>query len=589
MIPTLTEATIRSHTSPKSFDRGQDYYQSGSVGTLIQRGNVLSAKVEGSEVEPYRVTIYFDPGGITHAHCSCPFDYGGWCKHIVAILLTCLYQPEQVEQRPELTQLLAALNREQLQTMLQTLATEDPEWAEAIEDQVFQLTQPQPQKNQAQSRRTSVDPKPIERQVERIIDRYFGEWNDDPALDEIRDLMRKGDDFLEQGDGDNALIIMGAITRAYVRDWVNLDGSSGESGIFFEELDDAITETILSAELSAKDHQQWQRQLNAWRTEVEDYGIDSFEMSLAALAQGWHYPPLQQILTGETTEPGSWKDPSAQFFDDLVCIRLKILERQGKTQDYLYLAQAAGQTDRYLQMLAQLGRTEEAIAQAQQQMQTADEAFTLAQALREQGKLEQALNIATQGLSLSGQRKYQLADWVAELAEGLGEQDRALQARVTAFKAQPSLADYLQVQELAGDQWKPLRQELLAKLRGASNNLHAEAKVAIFLHEGLIDAAIKTVDQLSLYRTALMHSVMDAAIEHRPEWVIESARSHAEVIMDAGQARYYEDAVNWLRKVRLAYCQLGQLEEWQQYRTTLLQTHTRKRKLMSLMQQYDLM
>jgi uncharacterized Zn finger protein len=59
------------------------------------------------------------------------------------------------------------------------------------------------------------------------------------------------------------------------------------------------------------------------------------------------------------------------------------------------------------------------------------------------------------------------------------------------------LPDYLKLQELSGDKWETLQQELLTKLRGASDNLYAEARVAIFLKEGLIDAAISTVDQLS--------------------------------------------------------------------------------------------
>lgn len=166
---------------------------------------------------------------------------------------------------------------------------------DAIEHQITQLTQSKTTKSQTKSqkasRRTTVDPKPIERQVQRIIDRYAEQWNDEPALDEIRDIVQKADHFIEQGDGNNALIILGAIARAYVQDWMNLDGSSGESGAFFEELDDALTEAILSAGLSASDRQQWQRNLETWRTEVDGYGIDSFDMSLAALAQGWEYPP----------------------------------------------------------------------------------------------------------------------------------------------------------------------------------------------------------------------------------------------------------------------------------------------------------
>jgi uncharacterized Zn finger protein len=587
VIPNLSEATIRHHTIAQSFERGQSYYRAGSVHSLIQRGDRLLARVEGSEAIDYQVDVQFDQGCITRATCTCPYDYEGWCKHIVATLLTCLHQPNRIEQRPELATLLASLNREQLQTIVQNLANEQPEWMDAVEVQIALLTPSKTQKSQKAPRRTTVDPKPIERQVERIIYRYVGQWNDEPALDEIREMLQKADKFLEQGDGNNALIILGAIVQAYVQDWMNLDGSSGESGAFFEELDSALTEAILSAELSERERQHWQKKLKNWQKEVDDYGVDSFEMSLTALAQGWDYPPLREVLQGNVTELGAWEDEAPDFADDLAWIRLKILDRRGRHQEYLYFAEAEGQTDRYLQMLAKLGRTEEAIAQAQQQMSTPGEALALAQTLRERGELEQALKIATKGLSLGGHEQYQLAVWTSELAEGM-DQEIALQARLKAFQLQISLSDYLKLKELAGHRWDSLQLELLTQLRQGSSSLKVKAKAAIFLEEGLIDDAIATVASLSSFESDIIHPVMDAAVSRRPDWVIENARPHAEAIMNAAQAQYYHHAINWLRRVRAAYLQLEEEEEWKRYRTTLTQTHARKHKLISMLQQRDL-
>ncbi|WP_228035720.1 SWIM zinc finger family protein [Oculatella sp. LEGE 06141] len=583
----MSEATIRHHTIAQSFERGQGYYRAGSVHSLIQRGDRLLARVEGSEATDYQINVYFDQGGITRATCTCPYDYEGWCKHIVAVLLTCLNQPDRIEHRPALATLLASLNREQLETIVQNIANEQPEWMDAVEVQIALLTQSKTQKSQKAPRRTTVDPKPIERQVKRIINRYVEQWNDEPALDEIREIIQKADKFLEQGDGNNALIILGAIVRAYVQDWMNLDGSSGESGAFFEELDDALTEAILSAELTTSEFQQWQKELKNWQKEVVDYGVDSFEMSLTALQQGWEYPPLQEVLQGNITELGAWEDEAPDFADDLAWIRLKILERQGRHQEYLYLAEAEGQTDRYLQMLTKLGRSQEAIALAEQEMSTAGEAWTLAKTLRQQGELKSALNIAMQGLSLGGSNHYGLAVWASELAEGI-DLEIAFQTRLKAFQLQPSLPDYLKLKELAGHRWDSLQPELLDTLRQSSSSLHAKAKAAIFLEEGLIEDAIATVTQLSSYESDIIHPVMDAAIAHRPDWVIENARPRAESIINAAQAQYYHHALNWLRRVRAAYLQLGQQEEWHRHRTALMQTHTRKHKLVAMLQQRDL-
>jgi uncharacterized Zn finger protein len=197
-------------------------------------------------------------------------------------------------------------------------------------------------------------------------------------------------------------------------------------------------------------------------------------MSLTALEQGWDDPPLQRVFAGKITELGAWEEEAPYFAHELAQIRLQILERQGREQDYLNLAQAEGQTELYLQMLAKLGRTEEAIAQAQQQMATAGEALTLAKTLQEQGCLEQALRIATQGLSLEGSQTYQLAIWTSELAEGM-DAEVALEARLKAFQDFPSLAHYMKLQELAEANWKSLQQKLLKQLRQDESGLNGEA------------------------------------------------------------------------------------------------------------------
>jgi len=51
----VTEALIRRASTAESFARGQTYFHEGAVGTLVRRGNVVQAEVEGSEHDPYLV------------------------------------------------------------------------------------------------------------------------------------------------------------------------------------------------------------------------------------------------------------------------------------------------------------------------------------------------------------------------------------------------------------------------------------------------------------------------------------------------------------------------------------------------------
>jgi uncharacterized Zn finger protein len=129
----LTEAVIRQNAEPNSFARGREYFQDGAVSELTLRGDILQAEVEGSDIEPYQVTVTLDASGIVEADCTCPYDWGGWCKHIVATLLAVLNAPELLEEKPPLETLLASLDREQLQALLLKLARRQPGLIAAVE------------------------------------------------------------------------------------------------------------------------------------------------------------------------------------------------------------------------------------------------------------------------------------------------------------------------------------------------------------------------------------------------------------------------------------------------------------------------
>jgi len=163
----------------------------------------------------------------------------------------------------------------------------------------------------------------------------------------------------------------------------------------------------------------------------------------------------------------------------------------------------------------------------------------------------------------------------------MGETERALEAARVACRAAPSLSAYLRVQELAGERWSELREELLGHLRQVSS-FHSPAQVDIFLHEGLLDDAIAVVKKGGSYD--LLERVMDAVVEHRPDWVIQAARRQAERIVDAGQSKYYHHAVGWLEKARVAYRAADCEAEWQVYLRDLRSRHGRKYKLMGMLE-----
>ena len=594
-LPAYTEADVRAQTSPESFERGQDYYQRGAVESLVQRGDTLEADAWGSDADPYHVQVTFVADGLAAATCTCPYDWGGWCKHIAAVLLAAREQPGQIEVRPPVTELLKGLDRDQLVALLLKLAEYEPGTVAAIEAQVPLLAPaptpaagppaagPQPE---LQPARPPVDPKALRRQVRALLGGGGGRrsWRSyghvGGAVTAVSDVLGQARALIEAGDGRGALVMTDVITEEFLAVWEELDDSSGESTELFQDLGNVWAEALLTADSSAQERQVWIPKLEAWQAELADYGIDdAFDPALSAAVQGWDYPPLQRVLHGEITEQGAWDGEAPAWADELAQVRLKVLERQGRFQEYLYLAEAEGQTDRYVTMLARMGRGAEALAYGREHLTTAREAFDLAQALWERAEIEPALESAEIGLTREGS-KGALAAWLRDRAAEQGQRERALAAARIAFEADQSRAAYLGVRDLAGPDWPAHRAELLDRLRTV-RSYYPHGPVEIFLHEGLIEDAIAAVDQGATH--TLVEQVADAAVTSHPDWVIKASRRQAEGIMDDGKSQYYGAAAGWLGKARSAYQHAGREQEWRAYLDGLLDRHRRKYSLMPLL------
>lgn len=133
MLPPFSSDLVRRNTTEKVFERAVDYAESELVGAPILRGNMLTAQVEGSDWEPYRVLITFDTHTVTDASCTCPYDWGGWCKHIGAVLLTVLARPDDVRTSQPLNAILDDLSAGQLRRLLGEVIAQHPDVLDTVD------------------------------------------------------------------------------------------------------------------------------------------------------------------------------------------------------------------------------------------------------------------------------------------------------------------------------------------------------------------------------------------------------------------------------------------------------------------------
>ncbi|MBP1467964.1 SWIM zinc finger domain-containing protein [Candidatus Chloroploca sp. M-50] len=602
--PALSEAQIRQYASGESFARGRHYAEEGAVGSLVLRGDLLRAEVEGSAYAPYRVTVRIDAGGVRAASCTCPYDWGGWCKHIIATLLVyAKAEPDAIEVRPPLAALLARLERDQLEALVLHLAAQDAELTEQIDAMIgasvaAPVASPSSEDGSVAARRTAIDATAFRTQIRRIFraeraDDYEAYErilaNLDPLVEQIRSLC-------DDNNAQDALPLLEALTDEYTAAWIDYDDSDGELGAFFFDLGELWALALLGAPLKKAELNTWRERLEGWAANAEAYGCDGLNLALQAATEGWSEPWIDAAILGEARPDAQ---PTGAHAGVLLSIRLLILEHSGHTQEALNLAAAAGMHREQVLLLVRMGRVAEAVALGRQHFTNAMQAFSLAHALHERGELEQALAIGEHGLSLGAvepssyaqeQARARWAAWLSDLAAGQGRIDLALRTGAEALRVTPELGLYQRLAELAGAHpeafnggWPALREQLLAALRTNKGWMIA-GKIDIFLHEGLLDHAIAALGTRPSSDDLVR--VMDAAMKTHPDWVIRAATSRATEIMDASKAQYYEDAVGWLVRARDAYKVAGRMPDWKAYLQSLRLKHGRKRKLIGLMDIY---
>lgn len=104
MLPKITIDLLKNLSTPLSYMRGYHYYQNRVVLKLQIKDDSYIATVSGTY--EYNVTIS-ESNGEVKFNCTCPYDFGGICKHCVAVGLEIIKKvktpsiPKDKEQKKE--------------------------------------------------------------------------------------------------------------------------------------------------------------------------------------------------------------------------------------------------------------------------------------------------------------------------------------------------------------------------------------------------------------------------------------------------------------------------------------------------------
>jgi uncharacterized Zn finger protein len=203
-LPRLTEAQMRALATDKSFERGKSYYRGGTVSETVRQGMELRGQCEGSEYAPYEISVTLDARGIKDASCTCPYEYGGICKHIVALLLTYAHQPQAFRDIAPVEEMLENRGKEELIAIISQMSGQDPKLLLLVE---FTAT------TQEAKSGKPADTAAIGKQARRAL--QYNDWEpissrkiekELRALGQMADRLVKANDWLNAGRIYHALL-----------------------------------------------------------------------------------------------------------------------------------------------------------------------------------------------------------------------------------------------------------------------------------------------------------------------------------------------------------------------------------------------
>lgn len=560
----FTEEAIRAYIGAESFRRGEHYFRDGMIFNTRRAGTTLRAQCHGSGGNVYRVRATIENGTVAEADCSCPV--GRRCKHIAALLLTWLNQPDDFHTIEETDAALERRSKEELIALIQQMLLRAP----ALES-LLELPLPTGKKS-----KQKINPETYRRQVAAAFDASDFEYGAAEGIaDELSATVKIADDFLAQGDMDNAAIIYEAIAAGIIEHYESVDDESGALGEVVQDCVAGLGKCLEddAARANAELRERILRALfEVYRFDV-DFGGVGLSDDVPALI-------LKHADAAEKKQAAEWVraalkaaqragNDSAkwhrQTYGDLL---LRLEAHTLNDEAYLRLCRETHRLNDLVTRLLTLNRVDEARAEA---THTDDyELLELADIFVQQKQPEVAEQLMTERAKTTQDTR--IFEWLKERSKQKREDANALLWARKINDVRPSLEQYREIRQLATrlGTWANVRAELLADFERCR---YFDLLTQIHLDEKDIDAALQTVEKTQedfLYFAPDLHlAVAQAAEDTRPRDALQIYRHAAEHIIQARDRAAYSEACKYLLRVRSLYQKLGEDEVWQHYLTKL--------------------
>lgn len=561
----LKESQIKALATEQSFDRGRRYYCNGAILNPVLQGNSLWADCEGSMIYQPRVTL--GPQGVEDSSCTCPYDWGGLCKHQVALLLTYSHDRDRFRKIQPLKTLLAQRSREDLLTLIEQMVRRYPDLLDVVEVPAA------PTAGQA----PNLD------KYRRSVERVFQGSEMKPMAAALEALAEHGQRLAQSQDwvnaGDIYQLLLETANDCYNYTVLDVD-YDGQVGCVIQDIAQGLSDSLGQAKnFDAGRHRLWiETCLEAVFKDIELGGMD------------YAYPAWDALITYSTDEDWAWVEQQVRQALDktgqrtfgrwgreaLVKLLTDRVSSQGSgTASSDLLLELGTPQQRAFYHLNQ-GNYEDALAIARSHfkelpglvIQFAD-AFVQAQ----------ATELALAFMQECNEKNYfGYQEWLTKFYKTHGPPDQFVVVQVELLKARFSLQGYqeLQNQAEALGQWKTLRQQLITDLN-EKNHLNALLDIALLEQDW--DLALNYLNQLRFNKWAHQERVAQAIQSDRPQEAIALYQELVETAIAQRGRGNYRQAARHLKAIQRLSKNIQRQADFSQFVQQLRDRHKSLRAL----------
>lgn len=516
----LSLKEIRGLCTESSFERGLDYFKEDRVKDIEQYKNKVTVYVSGTS--NYKVSIHLGKKDVD-AHCTCPYDWGGYCKHIVATLIKLSKNHGRIKKakkknEQKIDSILDKITPEELKSFLETEFEKDPTLRTHFAIH-FSGKNTKPKKV-----------KDYKQEIEVLYNQLLGshgfiEYGLEVDFSSVRDLTKR---YMKVGNFLEAVKIYQALSEAIAENMDKVDDSDGYYGTEFDNAIAGFTDCVKKAGLKPQDKRQYIDYLFRKYVENEpDYFRENYEEALKHVCESrsdlthWRNLVKPHLPTELPDSNGNW----SEYYEakELLMMQTHILSQLGEKEDLYDLLKKHFHRDSEFSLL-------------------------YAQQLKDDGDTKQAITVAEEGIiRFQDYLTRQLREFLNELYKKhyprkYRENMKELFLHNRGWKHYDTLKKICSRKE-----WKRYLKEMIQYF--SNHTSYGDMVIEIHLQEGMLNKALRDVlsrnniDTLGRYHSSLS--------EKYPREYFKAYKKLLIPFADKGMGRHhYQRVVQHLEKMK---------------------------------------